>query len=394
MLCQGIPALPKRRQYNNRDRVMLRILHTADWQIGKVFGDFPEEPATVLRRQRLQTVETLARLAAERDLDAVLVAGDVFETNGVADETLRRTLEAMRHFRGPWVLLPGNHDAALAESAWSRLQRLGVPANVRLALTEAPILLADGRLAVLPAPLLRRHELRDLTEVFDRLETPPEAVRVGLAHGSVENRLPEAAESYNLISDRRADSARLDYLALGDWHGSLEVAPRSWYAGTPETDRFKTNNSGNALIVTLPGPGQTPQVEVVASGHYRWHQLQATVSDEAGLAALEASLIGLGEPYDQRVVALTLQGTVSLEQRRRLDELLQQWGARVLYLRVQDRELLAAASDADLEQLDDGGLVQAAVSRLRAIQSQEGHAEQTHAAAALQRLYREYLKLR
>lgn len=372
----------------------LRILHTADWQIGKVFGEFPEEIGVVLRRQRIKTVERLARLAAEQAVDAVLVAGDVFETNTLADETLRRTLEAMRHYRGPWVLLPGNHDAALAESAWTRLQRLGVADNVHLALTPEPLLLAEGKLAVLPAPLTRRHELDDLTAGFDAVETPPEAVRVGLAHGSVANRLAEAAEQYNLISDTRADTAQLDYLALGDWHGTLEIAPRTWYAGSPETDRFKTNDSGNVLLVTLPGPGQAPQVERRAVGAHRWHQLEAAVSDEAGLAALEAQLASLGEPYDDRVIQLTLEGSLSLALRRELDELLERWAARFLHLRVEDAALRPAASKADLERLDDGGLVSAAVDRLRELEARAGDPDQPYAAAALQRLYREYLSER
>ena len=44
----------------------------------------------------------------------------------------------MRGFAGPWVLLPGNHDAALAEGVWSRLERLGRPANVIVAASAEP----------------------------------------------------------------------------------------------------------------------------------------------------------------------------------------------------------------------------------------------------------------
>ena len=63
----------------------------------------------------------------------------------------------MRGFAGPWVLLPGNHDAALAEGVWSRLERLGRPHELLLATRTEPIALADGGLVVLPAPLTERH---------------------------------------------------------------------------------------------------------------------------------------------------------------------------------------------------------------------------------------------
>ncbi|MCG8428128.1 MAG: DNA repair exonuclease, partial [Chromatiales bacterium] len=204
----------------------IHLFHTADWQIGKQFGNIPGDAAAMVRQQRLKTVEKIAGLAQARQVDAVLVAGDVFEDNGVSDETLRRTINAMSAYSGNWVLLPGNHDAVLAESAWSRLERLGlISENIHLALNAEPILLCNERLAVLPAPLQRRHETRDLTAAFDQMATPEGAIRVGLAHGSVKNRLPERSEAFNEIADDRAETARLDYLALGDWHGTLEIAP-------------------------------------------------------------------------------------------------------------------------------------------------------------------------
>src|SRR5699024_1817173 len=99
-------------------------------------GQFTGDAAALLRRQRLQTVRRIAELADEREVDAVLVAGDVFETGTVSDDTLGRMVEAMRAYHGPWVLLPGNHDPALAESVWQRLQRRRLPDNIHLALTS------------------------------------------------------------------------------------------------------------------------------------------------------------------------------------------------------------------------------------------------------------------
>ncbi|NLO79133.1 MAG: DNA repair exonuclease [Xanthomonadaceae bacterium] len=372
----------------------VRILHTADWQLGKAFGQIPGDAGVLLRRQRLQPVARIAALARERAVDAVLVAGDVFETDAVSDDTLGRMVEAMRDYHGPWVLLPGNHDPALAEGVWQRLQRRRLPDNILPALEARPLLLADGRLAILPAPLTRRHEVRDLTEAFDHMETPPGAVRVGLAHGSVQNRLPEAAEAYNPISDRRAELARLDYLALGDWHGTLEVAPRTWYAGTPEPDRFKANDAGNCLIVTLPGPGAEPQVERVPVGHYRWLQLDFSLHQEQDLAALEAALATLGEPLAQKVVALDLRGTLSLGLRQRLDELLDHWGPRLHVLKVNADALHPEATAADLEQIDSSGFLHQAIARLQQIQADPHHPDRPFAAAALQRLYRTYLATR
>ena len=79
----------------------LTLLHTADWQIGKQFAAIAGDAGAVLRTQRLETVRALAALASERRVDAVLVAGDVFEDNAVSEETLRRTINALAGFSRP-----------------------------------------------------------------------------------------------------------------------------------------------------------------------------------------------------------------------------------------------------------------------------------------------------
>jgi DNA repair exonuclease SbcCD nuclease subunit len=342
-----------------------------------------------LRLQRLDTVKAIAELAQERQVDAALVAGDVFEDNAVTDETLRRTMNAMTPFKGPWVLLPGNHDAGLTQSAWSRLRRLAVvPDNVILADRPEPIELCQGRLVVLPAPLQRRHEVRDLTEWFDRFRSDTGVFRVGIAHGAVTNRLPEAAEAQNPIADTRAETGNLDYLGLGDWHGTLEVANRTWYAGTPEPDRFKANEPGNVLLVELGEAGGAPKVERVPVGHYRWAQLVFEIMDDQGISVLDSQLAALGES-GRTLVRLKLAGTVDLGTRQRLDELLDGWRARVHFLDEDDEALLAQPSPEDIAALAATGFVRDAIETLVGIEGDAGHPDRGNAGRALQILYLE-----
>ena len=78
----------------------------------------------------VNVVARMATIAAERHVDAVLIAGDVFDLQTVPDRVIRKLFGAMAGFSGPWILIPGNHDAALAESVWTRAQRLdAIPAE-------------------------------------------------------------------------------------------------------------------------------------------------------------------------------------------------------------------------------------------------------------------------
>lgn len=370
----------------------LTFIHTADWQIGKQFAEIGGDAASVLRLERIEAIKRIAKLATERSAAAVLVAGDLFETNAVADETVRRVVNALGGFRGPWLLLPGNHDPCLAESAWSRMARLGLPDNVVLLGAPTPWVAADGRIAVLPAPLQRKREIDDLTEWFDRAATPEGAARIGLAHGSVTNRLPEKSEAGNRIADDRAATARLDYLALGDWHGTLEIAPRTWYAGTPEPDRYRDNDPGNALVVTLREPGAPPDVEKVRTGRFHWQceEISVVGADAAATVGRALDAAASATPPDSLLLWLRLSGAVGLEDQVQLREVLEERRARLFHLRVDDDHLLVEPSDEDLDRIDRGGFIRTAVDVLRQRAADPGDPERHTARRALQLLYVEH----
>ncbi|WP_102957805.1 metallophosphoesterase family protein [Mangrovicella endophytica] len=369
---------------------MIRILHTADWQIGKPFGGYDLDRRGELRAARFGAVERIAALAKQRGCDAVLVAGDAFDDNTVSDRELRRTLDAMRGFAGPWVLLPGNHDAALSVSVWTRLRSMIEAANVVIADAPEPITLCDGRLAILPAPLTRRHEGADLTAWFDTAETPRGAVRVGLAHGSVANRLPEAAESGNPIADDRAERARLAYLALGDWHGFIEIAPRTYYSGTPEPDRYPANQPGHVALVEIDAPGAPPRVERVEVARFRWAEVSVHLLGDAG--ELDAALAAFDRP-GETLVQLRLEGRLPLRERVSLEKRLADWSARFFDLRVDDGGLVDEPDGDDLDAIDVAGFVRVAIERLRAKAADPADPEREAAALALRIAYVEHARL-
>jgi DNA repair exonuclease SbcCD nuclease subunit len=362
-----------------------RFIHTADWQVGKPFGHIPGDAGSLLRMQRIAAVGRIAELARDRGVDAVLVAGDAFDSNQVLDRTLIQTVDALKPFPGPWVFLPGNHDAALAHSVWTRLRRWGLPDNVIVADRPQPILAWGARAAVLPAPLRRRHEALDQTEWFDAAPTPEGAVRIGLAHGSIPSRLPERAEAVNAIPEDRAERAGLGYLALGDWHGALRIAPRSWYSGTPETDRHRANASGSVHVVTLDG-GAEERVETVATGHYRWIRREIDLLDGTAEGAVDA-LAALEAEASRIVMALEFRGVIGLAARKTLADALERHAARFHHLEVDDTALVDEPRDDDLDAIDTGGFVRLAIERLRRKAADPAEPQRDAARMALRMIY-------
>lgn len=373
---------------------MIKFLHTADWQIGKSFAYIDKDQEVFLRTQRIETVRKIGKIASDNKVDFVLVAGDVFDSNLVEFKTLRQTFSAMADtFQGKWFLLPGNHDSAETISVWTTLRQNCSSENIIILDKPKPYLFKDLNCVILPAPLQRRHDMRDLTEWFDDYKSEPGVIRLGIAHGSMSNRLQVRGEAPNNIADTRADTARLDYLALGDWHGTMEIGPRTYYSGTPETDRFRDNDPGNVLIVKIAESGAKPEVETLRSGHYLWLQHDQNIFAADDIESVRNMLNATGESLNKILLRLKLTGTVNLENRALIKSELDKLEADLFYINLDDQALLAEPTADDLDEIDRSGFVRHAVNELVTMAKDEANPEKDAARLALQILYLEHKKL-
>lgn len=341
---------------------MISILHTADWQIGRVFAQFEPDDAAALFEARFAVVERLASIATERGVDAILVAGDVFDAQTVADKTIRRLFNAMQGFNGTWVLIPGNHDAALAESVWTRAQRLSaIPGNVIVCLEPKPVVVA-GKFTLLPAPLTQRHTYVDLTEWFATHVSTDDLPHIGLAHGSVQGILPEDVDSANPIAVGRAQGAGLTYLALGDWHGTKRVDGKTWYAGTPESDRFKANESGQALLVAIEAPMLEPVVTAIPTGKFSWRQIERHIAVDTDIDEVARTLEAVN---GSDVLYVRLSGTCNLAGHRKLRASLEAARAKARAVLWDTATLRLEPTEEDIQALHADGFVGEALQELR-----------------------------
>jgi DNA repair exonuclease SbcCD nuclease subunit len=365
----------------------MKFLHTADWQIGRFYSQFDAGDGAALAQARVEGVRRIARLATEHEVDAVLVAGDVFDSQTPREKTIVRLFEAVSEFDGPWLMLPGNHDAALSESVWELARRLGVvPPNALLCLQPQPLEVlgrGGGRFFVLPAPLTQRRTHTDLTEWFEHAQTADGVLRIGLAHGSVSGILAEDIDSPNPIAADRAARARLDYLALGDWHGTKQVNERTWYSGTHEPDRFRDNGAGHALIVEIDGVGHVPRVTVVPTATYQWTRLDLQVQGAADAELAVQALEAIGATS---VVQVSLLGSCDMATQMRLEAALQSAERRAAALATeqQGQGLRLVPTEADLQALRADGFVGETLIALKAQMQEPGEKAQVGRDALLE----------
>lgn len=363
----------------NKFSQMRTVIHSSDLHLGRRFGQFPADVAAQLAEARFDMIERLAAQARNAGAPFVILAGDTWDSETPSDRVLRQSLErfaAQGDIR--WLLLPGNHDPLGPAGLWERVTARGVP-NIQILNEAAPTPLDDA-LWVLPAPCQYPVLSGDPTAWMASATTPDGALRLGIAHGGVQDFGDTGSD--RIIAPDRETTAGLDYLALGDWHGWTPIGQRTLYSGTPEPDRFRAG-SGLAAGVSLSAPGAAPDIRQIPVGRFLW--LEATLDPELDADAATALERTLGQSHARSdiLLSLTLRGTVSPEQRTEWLREVEDLRLSLKDLRLDDSALTTLATAEDLDLIDRQGALRAVADRLLADSRDDTVPPEDREAAAL-----------
>lgn len=293
---------------------MFRFIHSADWQLGARFSQFGTRGAR-LRDARIATLRRALGLAREHEVDAFLIAGDLFEDNQVDDALVLAVLELFRdHASVPIFILPGNHDPFTGpDSVWQRKAFLAAPAHVKV--LHEPSVIDLGGAMLLASPLQQKLSTVDpsLRFIGQAASLDADTIKIGLTHGALAIEGKHQPNDFP-ITLNAASRAGLDYLAIGHWHNWLADTDggRLVIPGTPEPDRFTNDAAGHIALVEIAGRGQQPQVKPLAVNTLTWRSLSFDfLSPEAAHVSLAAALTELRPNAERAVVRVTFTGTAS-----------------------------------------------------------------------------------
>ena len=337
----------------------MTFLHTADLHLGRAFKSIGGEAATELAAARFHVLEAVARRVAETGAAFVVVAGDLFDGKNPDGPTVARAMEALGKVGAPVYAIPGNHDPGGPygpyESAKYADYRRRFAPDFHLLTTPEPVVLEEHGVVLLPCPATGRPGadptawLRDAS-VYEGL--PADLPRVAIAHGGTVD-FPGDVEQAAEISLHRLPRAELDYVALGDWHGTLHVAdPAYRYAGTPEPDRFPRHDdyrNGLVLAVT-PARGGPPVIDEHAVGRYAWVTQRRTVRSADDVARLDEDLLAVG-PQRERLLRLVLDGSLDIAASAALAETLERLSDVYRHADVDRAAVVVAPGEAELARM-------------------------------------------
>jgi len=280
----------------------MRLLHTSDWHLGRQFHG-----ASLLQEQAA-ALDRIVELAAEAEVDAVLIAGDIYDRAIPPAEAVllfNDTLARLSRSGAAVVAIAGNHDSHVRVSIYDPLlSAFGVTIRGDVRRAHEPVLVTPKRggapVAIYPLPYLEPAvdgpSLVALAEAVEAGSSPgstrvshqevtrlaldgirrdlfsrPQHRSVLVAHTFVMGGEPSESErqlSIGNVDRVSVDSfAGFDYVALGHLHGSQQLdGPRVAYSGTPLPYSFsEQHHTKSVRIVELDAAG-TASVEIVPLG--------------------------------------------------------------------------------------------------------------------------------
>src|SRR5262249_2646515 len=162
-------------------------------------------------------------------------AGDLFDHNRVADETVAFARAELDRLRQPVVLLPGNHDCLQPKGIFDRHDFISPSGHVHV------IRARDGETVAFPEldPIVWGRGMEEHEPAFSPLAHLPSRDGhrwcLAMGHGFFYEERQRPDRSSPIFADEVRD-AGWDYLALGHHHLQADVSQgrvKAWYAGAP-----------------------------------------------------------------------------------------------------------------------------------------------------------------
>ncbi|MDD5190772.1 MAG: metallophosphoesterase [Dehalococcoidales bacterium] len=184
-----------------QNRPARRLLHTSDLHL------------LTLHDHGCRAFAAVIDLALKERADLLLIAGDFFDQNRIADNVLDFVKAQISRLHVPVVILPGNHDCLVEDTVYNKRHWLDCPEVLIFRDNQGETLHLDNlNISVWGKPIDTYFDVRPLAGM------PVPAVNgnwnIAAAHGLVVKQMPHYTRSY-IITEEEIDGAKWDYIALG-----------------------------------------------------------------------------------------------------------------------------------------------------------------------------------
>lgn len=305
-----------------------RFIHTADLHLDSPLRSLAlrdEDLADLIANASRTALRTIVDLCLTEQVDALLIAGDLYDGNQTSMKTARFLVAQLARLEEAGIrsfIIRGNHDS---ESAITR--ELTFPPSTHVFSGRAGVEILDHshcRVAIHGLSFRDRFAPQSLLPKY----RPPEmdAVNIGLMHTSL-NGAP-GHDPYAPCSLLDLQKSGFDYWALGHIHKRMEYpgsAREMAYVtmpGIPQGRDIGESGAGSATLVEIDDTGRVSteirvtavaafeRIDVDVTGLADWHDMRRAIED---------ALVGGDRACPHLVARLVLRGATPLAPRLHRD---------------------------------------------------------------------------
>lgn len=265
----------------------MRFLHTSDWHLGAAEGE-----QSLLEDQRF-FLDQICGIISEKKVDAVLLAGDVYDRSVASAETIGLYNDAMRRIcrdlNTPVLMIAGNHDSAERLASCSELLEVA-GLHIAGAARREPAMVPFDDADVYLLPWITEEKVKSIfPEDKESIHSLTDAYRVMTGHikesfapGKKHIILAHAfiTDAETSTSDRAAEIGfatqvaasvfeGFDYVALGHIHKPQDVNSYVRYCGTPIAYSFGKEEKQIKSVTILDTDGMEREIVPLQPLHPR-----------------------------------------------------------------------------------------------------------------------------
>ena len=318
----------------------MRIIHCADLHLdSRMSANLTKEKARERQAELLNTFEKMMEYAVLHLVDAIIIAGDLYDTKNISAAARNTVREAI--LRNPGIdfyYLKGNHDA---ESFLSNLEEM--PENLKLFDNTWTSYAADkaGRVMITGTELCKENA----ASVYHELTLDMEKFNIVVLHGQeAEHASRDGAE---VISLRSLRNKGIDYLALGHIHsyktGELDNRGRYCYPGCLEGRGFDECGEHGFVVLDIDGEKRSFHREFIPIACRQIYALDVDITGcitTADIAGRIRAVLAQAELKMSSLVKLVLKGSVDVECEKNIELLTKQFEDGYYFLKIDDESRL------------------------------------------------------
>ena len=261
------------------------FLHTSDWHLGATEGE------RELREDQYFFIDEICRIIEDRKVDAVLLAGDVYDRSVGSASAIRLYNYAMericRDLKKTVLTIAGNHDSAdRLSSCGSLLEKAGLYISGAAEREARVVAFDDAEVFLLPwvteekvRSLYPEERISDLTGAYQvltdhmRERFSPDKKHIVVSHAFITNAETSTSDRAAEIGFATQVSASVfdgfDYVALGHIHKPQNVNGHIRYSGTPMPYSFGKEESQEKSVTLLDTETMTQEIVPLPLLHQR-----------------------------------------------------------------------------------------------------------------------------